>query len=273
MRSIPGKKYVWSKSDIAFLRHNYKAMNSRQMGEILGIGITLVRMKRYELGLYKMRLEYWTPEQVKYLIEHYKFIGDKEFRDIFNRRWPKKKGWSHKHIEKKRKYLKLKRTERQIFNIRIRNIDQGRLVNYNWVGKHLRRRVRIGTCLIRTQHGYKVKFIKVKGGYARLSRFLWQKEHGPVPRGKMLILKDGNPNHVTLENILCVSRAQFAERMRNSDRAIASLLSMQRKSYRPGLQRRDMPLFHAILKHPELIEAKRQQLKLNRILNEREQAV
>ena len=62
---------------------------------------------------------------------------------------------------------------------------------------------------------------KTKGGYVEvkaadsrrwklLHRLVWEKEHGPVPSGHVVIFGDGNKSNVCLENLLLVSRAQLA---------------------------------------------------------------
>ena len=35
----------------------------------------------------------------------------------------------------------------------------------------------------------------------------WTREHGPVPRGKVVIFLDGDKQHCDVSNLLCVSRA------------------------------------------------------------------
>lgn len=107
-------KKVWTPSEEQFLKDNWQSKNSYQLSNELGVTRTLVRTKLYEMGLKKMEMEYWTPEQVLYLREHYKQMGDTEIANYFNETFPKKKVWSKKHIEKKRRYLNLKRTPAEI---------------------------------------------------------------------------------------------------------------------------------------------------------------
>ena len=107
-------KIDWTDKRLKFLKENYNTMTNQQIADSLGLKITAVRHKCYELGLYKMTLEYWTDEQVDFLLKNYKEKGDTELSEIFNEKWHKDKGWTKKHIEKQRRYLKLKRTPEEI---------------------------------------------------------------------------------------------------------------------------------------------------------------
>ena len=102
-------KIDWTDKRLKFLKENFNTMTNQQIADSLGLKITSVRHKCYELGLYKMTLEYWTDEQVDFLLKNYKEKGGTELAEIFNKKWYKDKGWTKKHIEKKRRYLKLKR--------------------------------------------------------------------------------------------------------------------------------------------------------------------
>ena len=73
-----------------------------------------------------MELQYWTAAQTRFLRDNYKAFGDTELAEIFEIKWFKAKGWTKKHIEKKRRYLKLKRTTEEKRQIKIRNTKMGR---------------------------------------------------------------------------------------------------------------------------------------------------
>ena len=255
---------------IDFMKRNHKKMPRRELARALGVGLTSVRSKCYELGLYKMRLEYWTEEQVAYLKNNYKTIGDLELSEIFARRWFKEKGWTRKHIAKKRGYLKLKRSERQRWNILLRNADQGRFDALRWAGTIERRRLRVGTVIVRTINGCKVKLVRVKGGFRKLAHINYENSFGAIPSGKMIVMRDGNPLNCDPANLIATTRSEHAERMRNSDAAIASLMSMKMEKARRGRPRKDVGLFNMLLKRPDLIDAKRKQLQLTREINAHE---
>ena len=58
-----------------------------------------------------------------------------------------------------------------------------------------------------TKDGY----VKIKTGEPKQWHFLhvlnWTREHGPVPRGKVVIFLDGDKQNCDVSNLMCVSRA------------------------------------------------------------------
>lgn len=110
-----------------FLKKNFNRFsNNSQLATLLGLKLSTVRKLCYQMGLKRIELEYFTKTQVKYLISHYTMKGDSELAEIFQKKWPKKKSWTKKHIEKKRKYLNIQRTPAQIKAIHKRNVKMGR---------------------------------------------------------------------------------------------------------------------------------------------------
>lgn len=121
-----GKKTQWTPEQIDYLQKNALTKTNRELCNELGYTEHVVRDKCYELGLKKMEMEYWTDEQVQFLIDNYKTIGDVELAEIFQEKFPKVKKWTKSHFSKKRKYLKLNRTKEDIKAIYRRNFETGR---------------------------------------------------------------------------------------------------------------------------------------------------
>jgi hypothetical protein len=118
-------KVIFSEDDIQFIKDNFKSMTNQQIADKLELKKTIVRMKAYELGLQRMKLEYWPKEAIKFLKENYHKIGDREICRIFNTEFPKQKSWSPNHIHKKLELLKLKRSKLDWYTIKERNRDNG----------------------------------------------------------------------------------------------------------------------------------------------------
>lgn len=118
-------KVEFSESDLEFIKQNFQSMTNQQIADSLGLKKTTVRTKAYELGLQRMKLEYWPPAAVQFLKDNYHLIGDRELCRIFNEKYPKTKGWTSKHIQKKMEYLGLKRNKLNWFTIKERNRDNG----------------------------------------------------------------------------------------------------------------------------------------------------
>lgn len=183
-------KVVFSGKDKQFVLENFYTMTNQQLADSLGLKLTIVRSYCYSLGLKKMELEYWTTEQVKYLRKHYKKIGDVEIAEYFNANFPKNKGWNKKHIEKKRRYLKLKRTQEEINLVRARNAAQGRhnTSEKMWATRGVNP---IGTVLTWSNYGREFKVIKTHDGYVDYKRWLYELKYGKIPNKMNLTWKAG----------------------------------------------------------------------------------
>ena len=261
-RSTYGKKYIWRKSQIYFLKANWPKMSNRELAKKLNLALTNVREKCYELGLYRMRMEYWTLEQEGFLRKNYKSIGDMELAEIFNNKFPKIKSWTKHHIEKKRSYLNLKRTREQILRIYQRNLDAGRLNKY-----HTNRFCQIGWAkdgAIRmwlNQDGKPKPKIKINGHWRFWNRWAWKKKYGRIPKGTMITFKDGNPYHTRISNLEAISRAELTRRNANkssiglSDNYIAAVLAHGDKEMRNEMKN-----------YPDIISLKRKELQIRRKL-------
>lgn len=92
---------------------------------------------------------------------------------------------------------------------------------------------------------------------------VWEEANGPVPKGMIVVFKDGDTMNVTLENLEIITRQEAAARTRQTNEYIAKTLS--HKSGGKGLY--DKEMYEELLNHPDLLEAKRNQLKLNQSIN------
>ncbi|RZJ89978.1 MAG: hypothetical protein EOO20_09495 [Chryseobacterium sp.] len=230
------------------------------MANALGLKVTSVRTKLYEMGYYKMRMEYWTEEQVAFLNANYQTLGDTELAEIFSQKWHKDKGWDKKHIEKKRRYLILKRTTEEKKAIHQRNIDMG---CYSMCAKHAWKTRGVSAegviRMWRTNNSERlIPHIKIGGQYIHWNRWFWEQQNGPIPNDHYIVFV-GDPSILTIENLRCISIEEYKREFNNkavielSDNYVASMLSHKNKSLR------------ALVKGmPELIQAKRNQLLLNR---------
>jgi len=67
-----------------------------------------------------MRFHRWTKKEVDFLKANYKTVGDKCLAQLMDKKFPRADGaWTNKHIEKKRKYLKLHRSAKQVYRLRV----------------------------------------------------------------------------------------------------------------------------------------------------------
>lgn len=105
-----GVKTIWTNEMDSFLKENYQTMTNRQLADALGLTLTITKGRLYSLGLKRMEMEYFTPEQLNYLVNNYKTTGNVRMANYLNEHYPKNKPWTENHIVKKLGYLGLKRT-------------------------------------------------------------------------------------------------------------------------------------------------------------------
>ena len=255
-------KYVWTHFETAFIRAHWGKMMNRDIAMMLGHKLTLVRMRCYEMGLRHIELEFWTEEQVEFLREHYQRHGDTELAEMFAERWHKDKGWTKKHIEKKRRYLKLKRTSAEKDAIREGHRLNGVYAEGNkrmWATRGIAQQgdIRVWT----NNAGKQYMVIKLEKGFVHYVPWLWEQVNGPVPEGMVIRVKDGNLMNATLENMQMVTWAENASisAREMSDAYVAGRIAFS-----------DPELRRMLVADKGLIELKRQQIILNRVIYERE---
>lgn len=211
-------KYLWEQVHIDFLKANWPTMTNRELADALGIKLTKCREKLYQLGLKRMELEYWTDEQVEFLKENYRNVGDTELAEMFSAKWPKKKGWSKKHIEKKRRYLKLKRTAVERRRIKDRNVEQGRFAMCPVKAWETRGGAApVGTVKIwqRNTKTTPIAVIKQENGYVHYNRWLFENTYFTLPSHILVVTKSGKIVADGPHDLMIIDRAQHARRNRD----------------------------------------------------------
>ncbi|MEI6865506.1 hypothetical protein [Flavicella sp.] len=190
MRIGKNNKILLEPHEIEFIHDNFFEMTNQDLADALGLRITKLRMFAYEMGLKKIEMEYWKPSQVLYLKKYYKSIGDVELAEIFSEKWSKNKGWSKKHIEKKRRYLHFKRTSSELKKIHSRNVLMGRFKICNIKMWEKRGITPIGEKRIWFNAiGLPYVVVKKKDGFVHYNRDLWKKANGPIAKGMNVCVK------------------------------------------------------------------------------------
>lgn len=201
----------------------------------------------------------WSKEQVAFLLDNYQRIGDTELAEIMNGLFPHKYPWTKKHIEKKRSYLKLKRTKDEMHLIYVRNAAVDR---YNtkqaWDTKG---RSPEGTIVLWRRQSEKLQYIKTANGFVPYYRWLWESVHGPVLEGKLIIIRSGaNREDVKIEDLQMINMVEHAK--------LASSKASQALSdnYVAGILTHKQPELRAFLKEklPEMIELQKTILQQKR---------
>ncbi len=218
------EKIAYTRKMTRFVNKNFGRLSNKEIAKAMRCSIGTVRKHCHNSGLLRMELEYWTKEQILFLKKNYTRYGDKELAEIFNKKWHKQKGWSFKHIEKKRLYLKLKRTPAQLRKIRERNKKRGCWTNLTtWKTRHAAPN---GTVRIWKNLSNKFKVIKVEGKWVHYAHWLYIQTYGPFPKGCVVGFKDRDNMNVAAENLEAITKREHAIRNKNS---IAKLTEEERK--------------------------------------------
>lgn len=198
-----------------FVKLNWQSMTNPELAKSLGLRLTRFRGLLREMGLKRIEMEYWTPEQTNYLLDNYKKIGDTEIANYFQINSPKTKPWSKKHIEKKRRYLCLKRTKEELKQIKTRNRLQGvwNTENHRWKQVECSKNGDIR----QWNNPYNNKLfyvIKTEKGFVHYYRWLWKESFGSLPSNKLVVPKKEAPKDTLLKinQLEVIDRTEHAKR-------------------------------------------------------------
>lgn len=290
-------KRTWSNEQIQFLKKNYPLHGTVFCAENLGKTTTAVKSKAKVLNLitgfrisethgkfiarnihlrnkeiadllqikehrvrnyvnrHKLRKATWTyfsKEETEFVKKNYGTLSWAEIAEAIGR--------STDSVRNKAKLLNLKRTKKQHRAICLRTSS------HTWFEKgHQPVNTKSdGAISQRTDsNGNTYKYIRISmHNWAMLHVYNWEKINGPVPEGKILRSKNGNQLDCDPANWYPIDRATHLDLNNNGrktleDNYIVKLLS-----------RRNAELEPLIAAQPELIQLKRNQLKLRRAINE-----
>lgn len=122
---------------------------------------------------------------------------------------------------------------------------------------------------VKDRSGRPYQWIRIGNAkWAMLHRHIWVQHNGPIPSKHLVIFIDGNSLNCVLSNLKLITMGENARRNYNPAKAQIAARSLSDKYVAGRLAgRRNKKLRNAlILGAPELIELKRSQLNLNRII-------
>jgi hypothetical protein len=257
------KDIIQKTESIDYILANWNTMSNKQMADHLGVCVQYVRNVCYKHGLYRMRLEYWTSEQIEFLSQQYRLCGDKELAEMFQQKWPKKKSWTLKHIEKKRKYLGLKRTPGELYEIKQKAKAKGVYVlglQKTWMKRGAAPEGSVVEWATDSQ--WPSKWIKINGKFISYYRYLWQQAGNTIPENFNVVPKMGVTEVASVNDLECISRKEHQKRCSQkaikdlSDNYVAATLSIKNKELREQIKQ-----------NPQIIKLKRNQILLQRSIS------
>jgi len=234
---VRGDRRPWTHREDNYLRRNYLTMKNRELGQALGRSLSAVDNRLTNIGL----------------------VRPTEVRERFKAMTQFRKGQTP-------------------FNKGIKGIHHSPATEFK--PGHRSANTKYDGC-IRIRHHkrskHPMKFIRLdKMVWVPLHRHLWEKKHGPIPPGSLIIFKDGNSMNCKLSNFQLISKAENAMRNRDQEKARAKmrenwqqLRHLKSDNYVAHLLAgRDERLKKIVAERPDLLELKRLQIKLRRNINE-----
>jgi hypothetical protein len=245
---IKRTNYNLGNDQTSFIRKHVNKMPYSEMAEILNIDIKKIKRYVWRYKLTDLHYENYTKEQTEYLIKNFR---TKPYRLI-----AEKIGRSVDSIRDKLKRLNLKRTSEEILEI------NRKYASHTWFNGNPYNTLYNGAITIRKDsNGHRYKWIRIaKAKWEMLQVHNWEEKNGPIPKEKIIVAKDGNQMNCDPDNWMLVDRREHLER--NSGRE-----TLEDKFVARMIFPRDKALQQRVLKSPELIELKRNELKLKRELN------
>lgn len=125
-----------------------------------------------------------------------------------------------------------------------------------------------GAISIRKESGTDIsyKYIRIsKAVWELYHRVVWERAHGPIPEGYIVVFKDGDQMNCELSNLKMITQA---EHMKNHSASINLTDGYVVTQIAGSKYRGDAKMKAIIATQPELIELKRNQLKLKRAIKQ-----
>jgi len=279
---------TWSEEDIKFLKDNYIKLTGRQLAAHFNKSYKAVLSKAKVL---KLRLpegvrnerareaaRRWTPEMEEKVRELFKTKTRTEIAAIMN--------LTEQQVHNRCHHLGLKLSEEERARRNRKFLSKG--WGWNKGLKGLKNNSSTKFKKGQPSHNHKTKgtiikltdkrtgraYLKIKieepNKWIELHRYLWIRRHGEIPKGMMIVFKNGNSLDCRLGNLKMISMGDNVRRNANrelikqhsknlSDNYVAGMLwrGITRK------ERREL-----IKQYPELVDLKRNQLLLRRQINE-----
>ncbi len=232
---LAGRTKVTPEQD-EYIRANYLVKPQKRLADELGISHTclITRMRQQQIEV---------PEEVR--------------RKFAEKGRIKPGNVSHNKGKKQSDYMSPEAIERT----KATQFKKGDLPHncYHEVGRE---------SLRRDKSGIVYKYICVEiGQWIPLHTRNWELANGPIPKGYCLWFKDGDTMNCELENLELITRAENLSRNSLSDKSVSTKMAMRSGGGRGII---DKEFREELLKYPDLIDLKRQQLILQRQLNKKQ---
>ena len=234
----------------SFVMNNYKTLSINEICNQGDLSHAQVYQFISRSGIRLSAYDHYTTEEEQVVRDNFSSRSNEEIGQMINR--------TGESVHHKAQSLKLKRTAAAVANI------QQRVCSHTYFSKgHVPHNTKEdGEITIRVSNGKSQKYVRVSLAYwIPLQIFNWEQMNGPVPEGMVLRCLSDNTQDCKPNNWEPINRTEHLDKNLGrdtlDDKYITNLLSLRSKDLRP-----------AIAEMPELIELKRNQIKMRRTINE-----
>jgi len=224
------KPNAWTLHDENLLREHYGRMSLEALAILLDRTPSAVKTRAQRLGI--LIRQFWTPEQDELIRRLYPDTDTAELAAMLGRKYQalcaraarlgvrKSAEYMARHAEiSRQRLLVIGRESRFKAGQRVWNKGMKGLQSV-WIetgfqkGHRPHTWVPIGTEVWR--YGYLYRKIRDDGPVQRhfesVHRLMWIEVHGPIPPGHIVVFRDKNPRHLTLDNLELITRAELGRR-------------------------------------------------------------
>ena len=265
-------KKVWNPERDAMLISLNDKYCAKKIAELMGLTEKSIQSRRKRIGLQKDRRTVWNDEKEAYLREHYSNTKIKDLIPIL--------GLSEKTIKSKSFRLGLSKTDEfkrrmglegnfqnghQPWNQGLKGLSFGGSSSQFKKGMLPHNTKEDGAITIRTdKQGNHHEHIRISlGNWIPFRHKVWIDHHGPIPKGHIVRVIDGDTMNSNIEKLEMISKKE--NRIRNAGvRDLSDSYVAQCLAGRKFANMRD-----AFLKHPELIQLKRLTLQTKRLCQQK----
>lgn len=231
----------WTQTEINLLIHLWPNTPTEEIAAIIGRKGQYCWKKAKDLGL--QRTPEFLEQQKKMFADTLRLHGEKSRFKKGQTAYNKGKKWDE--FMPKESQEKSKKTQ-----FPKRNVPQ------NWKPIGWERKTRDGYIEVKVRDEYGEKRVK---NFELKHRLLWEQVNGPIPNGMMIKFKDGNKENIVIENLFMASMGENLIENTFCDTSVVKRFLGVKEPKEVEFIKENAPM---------LIEAKRNQIKLNQKLKE-----